>query len=272
MKNLESLVLTRNKLIEVPGLSGLSKLKELNLRDNNIVRIPSQTFAENKNLVSLAFARNQLAEIDTDTIPESISNLLDFDGNQKLILPPNFFTRLTNLSTFFFRNINLSEIDGNAFSDLPQLKTLALNMGTGLKKSLNIRNLTSLTELQMNYLTQTSPNVSLNLVDLPSLDKFSAVSSGLQTLPRFTNVPNLDSLNLRGNIISNLSVEFFEQVKSVTSLDLSKNRIEELVEIKATSLKSLDLSNNQITRLTPLAFRHLQALESLNLRKNKVHK
>ena len=63
------------------------------------------------------------------------------------------------------------------------------------------------------------------------------------------------------------------KLKHLTSLDLSKNHIQELPQSigQLVNLKRLDLFGNEI-RTLPLSFRHLKQLQFLDLKKNPLDK
>ncbi|XP_033743536.1 leucine-rich repeat and immunoglobulin-like domain-containing nogo receptor-interacting protein 1 [Pecten maximus] len=103
--------------------------------------------------------------------------------------------------------------------------------------------------------------------------KVSCADLNLTTVPK--GLPqNTTILDLRGNLISNLSQENFENLsEGLLEIDLGHNRITEVGVNFFQNLKQLtklSLDSNQISVIQPGAFEDLQSLQSLNLAKNQL--
>lgn len=80
-------------------------------------------------------------------------------------------------------------------------------------------------------------------------------------------------LNLNRNLIAELSLFSFENLKNLTDLDLSHNEIVKIHPLtfhSAKRLKHIDLSYNNITRFESHTFIYASALHSLNLGYNPL--
>lgn len=86
------------------------------------------------------------------------------------------------------------------------------------------------------------------------------------------NFPSLVDLNLSKNKITGYNRRIFisEVFKTLSVLNLSKNNIKELEEIRLVSLKKLYLNDNQISDIEPISAFELQNLEYLNLSNNGI--
>lgn len=131
-----------------------------------------------------------------------------------------------------------------------------------------LKNLPLLANLSINWIRLDQQPLTLN--NLPALTMLKARDSRFTDLPTLSNVTNLRNIDLSRNRIQNLSRAFFAQLPALDMLDLSGNRISELVEIRSPNLVKLSIQNNAITSLQKNIFAHLGKLEELLLSDNKV--
>ncbi|KYB29188.1 vasorin [Tribolium castaneum] len=130
-------------------------------------------------------------------------------------------------------------------------------------------NLTNLQELVIeNSDLGDLSNVSVADLELQSM---RLSQNRIVSLPEL-NVTNLRHLDLSGNLIETLGVEF-RTLRSLEILNLSANFLTVIDSDSFSgleSLKCLDLSRNNLTRLDDALFEPLQALQYLNLSSNQL--
>ena len=102
-----------------------------------------------------------------------------------------------------------------------------------------------------------------------------AVNNTLTTLQAgdFDDLTSLTALDLSNNSLSELPPDIFDDLTSLTSLNLSHNNLSEIppaVFDDTASLTSLNLSHNNLSELPAGIFYELTALQSLNLDHNQL--
>jgi hypothetical protein len=128
LQNVTELNLEGRGLSLIPSeLSFLSNLERLSLSQNQITKIPPQTFATLPNLKCLSLRKNQLTAIDSQTFT-NLSNLveLDLEINQLTEIKPETFSNLVNLQHLYLRKNQLRAIALNTFANLANLRWLFL--------------------------------------------------------------------------------------------------------------------------------------------------
>ncbi len=164
-------------------------------------------------------------------------------------LPTNL-NKLKSLTSLNLHQCNLvGTIDNNFFDNLGSLTSLDLSENHLYKLPDSFSKLTNLTDLNLS-----GNNFSDIIHTLPSL------------LPT-----SLIKLNLHGNSIERLPEGAFQNLESLTSLDLSKNRLTDLPNDFGiiTRLSHLNLDGNDLKKL-PECFKKLNVVEFLNLFRNPI--
>jgi len=196
---LEELHLFSNELTEFPQCIGqLSNLKMLNLTSNKLVTIPD-CISRLVNLKSLIISRNQLS-----AIPESISNLAKLKDlelyQNKLIEIPQSLGELAELRELNLQNNQLTTIP-ESFAKLTKLKRLNLenNQLTTIPES--FAKLTKLKELDLgkNNFSQ-FPTCLGDLVKLEELYLFNNLFTTIPDI--FGNLGELTNLDIEDNYFS----------------------------------------------------------------------
>lgn len=117
-KNLESLSLNADKLVELPvGIfDPLHNLKYLSLGVNKLTSMPAKIFENLAQLESLALDKNKFSALNPKWF-ESVTKLktLYLEGNIIEQLAPNVFAALTNLEELSLNENQLSIINSNSF-------------------------------------------------------------------------------------------------------------------------------------------------------------
>lgn len=187
-----------------------------------------------------------------DNIPTSVK-ILDLSFNYLSHLDSNSFSSFPELQVLDLSRCEIQTIDDDAYQGLNYLSTLIL---TG------------------------NPIQSLALgafSGLPSLQKLVAVETNLASLEDFPigHLKTLKELNVAHNHIHSFKLpEYFSNLPNLEHLDLSKNKIENIYHEHLQVLHqvpllnlSLDLSLNPLNFIEPGAFNKIR-LNGLTLRSN----
>ena len=127
---LETLNLSSNKLtlIEPKSFKGLVKLEKLDLANNQLCSIDADLFADLVGLVKLNLRYNKIQVIN-NRLFSFLSKLewMNLSYNRLVTLERDTFAGLTHLRTCYMTsNPFVGDIDANVFTDLSQLRLLAL--------------------------------------------------------------------------------------------------------------------------------------------------
>ena len=258
LTKLKVLDLADNKITAISALEGLTTLQTLDLRNNNVTdtaRLSKMTHLKN------LYVRGN-ANLDS---PKQLVKLTAAGTRVDITLPRPVTFRDENLAAALQTTLDalpdlaLQPGDPIFPEDMAMLTTFTasgqsiVNL-TGLETAINLTSLT-LNGNEIASLTPLVRLVKLQTLNLANNENISSISS----LVRLTA---LTDLNLSNNKIS--SVSSLSRLTSLTDLNLSDNRITSVSSLSGlTSLTDLNLSNNSIRDVLPLAV--LSSLETLNL-------
>lgn len=274
--NLEILVLRNNLIEDLSPLSGLNKLKRLDLSGNRIAGL--------KNLVDVS-------TINTGQSSVSALTHLNLSGNKLRGLSGiNYFSNLLNLNVS--KN---SLIDLQGLSSLKKLLTLNASenqlgfvesyqdanrnkkydlgepfndvSGNGIRDSdplSEIHSLTSLTYLQLNGNLISKID---SMLSLPSLKVLLLSGNQIARIEGLSSFSALEKLSLNDNFISDISG--IGKLKNLNFLSMSENRLCDLRELsQLTKLNELHLQYNHVKNGQVLS--SLKNLVSLHMSNNLV--
>lgn len=275
--NLEILVLRNNLIEDLSPLSGLNKLKRLDLSGNRIAGLK-------KNLVDVS-------SINTGKSSVSALTHLNLSGNKLRGLSGiNYFSNLLNLNVS--KN---SLIDLQGLSSLKKLLTLNASenqlgfvesyqdanrnkkydlgepfndvSGNGIRDSdplSEIHSLTSLTYLQLNGNLISKID---SMLSLPSLKVLLLSGNQIARIEGLSSFSALEKLSLNDNFISDISG--IGKLKNLNFLSMSENRLCDLRELsQLTKLNELHLQYNHVKNGKVLS--SLKNLVSLHMSNNLV--
>ena len=235
--NLQTLFLSYNTLstLHSSTFAALNNLTHLDVSNNRLSSLPRDIFHNNLNLLELIMSSNPLLNI----LPEWFSSLhnlqkLDLSKTQLYSIRPETFHTLHMLHSL--------DLSGNLFSDVPTealtpvgstLQVLKLNENRLNKLDENsFTHLTSLLELQIcsNELLMTIGRRTFShLTNLRNLTvaENRALSfihpSALKRMQGERQPATLRTLSLRGNHLSNLTLDNLGELCALDKLDLRSN-------------------------------------------------
>nr|WBP49899.1 Toll-like receptor protein [Mimachlamys nobilis] len=248
LPKLQTLDLTENFIASITLADLHEELEELNIDENILKDFPSICLKKNSDISSLPRLRIL-------SLSSNLMTTLRGLNNSKPCLQ--------NLETLILDNNHFFELGDNAFSGLPKLQTLSLDLVSARRLSIDrsVFNSTSLRSLTFGSFQQ---GISLgdSLLKIfnfcPNLTylKLSGVSFSkwTQDIMRklFAPLTKLKYLSIVNTDIRNISAPFLPEMQNLVYLNFRDNYISSWMSSvfqNATSLKTLVLSNNHITHL-----------------------
>lgn len=246
LKNLEKLGLYANYINagQLIYVKNLTKLKSLDLADNNLLEIPEESFDKLVNLEELVLDHTGINTLDKNMMSKLVS-LRD------LLIEKNGFTNLdflednTSIKNILFRDNKIKDISG-----VRNNKNLEMFWGGGNEVS-DISVLKGQKEL--NYFSMKNNKISdiSALKDANKLTNVYLSGNQIKDISALEGKSFLKSLELDHNRISNI-----EPLKGLTNLErlyLNDNRIESFEPLKGlVNLRVLYLKNNLTDDYSPL--------------------
>jgi len=274
---------SQNSILDYPDT-----IIKLDLSEQNIIELPNE-FLKYKRLESLDLGYNpalnlqqvlsvingldnikvlKLNDCEISTIPNSIINLkklteLNLSSNQISTFPESL-KKLDNLTYLKLFSNQLSQIqlkDG----DLASLESIDLCHNYFEVFPIELSNLKNLKNIliwynQINY-------ISDEISNFDHLEELNLDHNRLTVLPKsISQLNNLKVLVLKGNMLTEKSINPIYSISSLEDLDLEFNQIR-LVSKKIINLKNLkqiNFSRNPITSI-PIQMKSLNDLEQIGL-------
>ena len=274
-------------LRDISALSNCKELTRLNLSNNEISDL--SPLMNIPGLVWLDVSDNQLSDLRPLM---GISTLTFLNASNNSVTSTAPFSMMTGLTELYLDNNPLRSFTG--LRKLRSLTTLGLS-GTGLTdegldnlsglvllRTLYVEDNPSLTGEAVDELSATLGNCTIEHSGLAysvSIDghvvttdaeTLSFPSCGIINIENIAKLPNLVSVDLSGNCISNLySLQYADCRFTITDLNLSGNRLEDITPLSyLQNIERLDVSYNDIS--SELPFMAMYSLESLNLTGNPL--
>nr|ANG08886.1 toll family protein 7 [Oncopeltus fasciatus] len=255
LRRLQNLYLQNNQISEISSdaFSGLASLRVLNLSSNRLETLPEGLFAGNRDLSAIHLQNNSLYELARG-IFHRLEQLiiLDLSSNQlnSNQIDEGTFVGLIRLVILNLSNNALTRIDARTFKDLFFLQIL---------------------DLRNNSIGFIEDNAFLPLYNLHTLNiaenRLHHITAHL-----FNGLFVLAKLTLNNNLIVNIDSQAFKNCSDLKELDLSSNDIQEVPEAlhELSLLKTLDLGENEISNFQNGSFRGLSQLTGLRLIDNNI--
>lgn len=238
---IEKLDLSGNLLVSMPDLSGMEKLKTLDLSQNMFSSVPEGVLKAIK-LASLSMNGNDITELPPELAGLKHLTALSISGNQLSAFPDVLLG--LELETLNISDNPVGSLPDN-ISDMAALKSL--NAAECGLKALPDKffGMTKLRKLNLSY------------------NQFSA-------LPRdIANFDSLESLNISGNSLTSLPPEI-SKLHKLKVLSANDNLLESLPDkIGDLRLEELYANKNNITAL-PSSLAEIKSLKKLDLRLNRL--
>jgi len=228
--------------------TGFITLEITSLENNLLKTINNSKRLENRCITNVALYDNNIEFIDKYTFKNFLS-LKDLNLTKNCLKSFEIFG--PQIEIIRLEENGISEISGESFQNLNNLKTIYLNFNKiQVVTSKVFRNLS-----QMNVLY-----LYKNIIETIDADSFS-------------DMINLGTLGLNSNRLKRINNRTFRNLGKLTELMLYENEIEEIefhsfADLK--SLKMLHLYSNKIASLDKQMFTSLESLEELWLQKNEL--
>uniref|UniRef100_A0A674MQC2 Leucine rich repeat containing 4B n=1 Tax=Takifugu rubripes TaxID=31033 RepID=A0A674MQC2_TAKRU len=228
-------ICTRQKLDEVPESISVNT-RYLNLQENSIQVIKSDTFKHLRHLEILQLSKNQIRQIEVGAF-NGLPNLntLELFDNRLTLVPSHAFEYLSKLRELWLRNNPIETLPAYAFHRVPSLRRLDLGE---LKK--------------LDFISDAA------FVGLFNLRYLNLGMCGLKDIPKLTALIRLEELELSGNRLEIIRPGSFQGLVSLRKLWLMHSQ----------NLEELNLSHNSLHSLPHDLFTPLHQLERVHLNHN----
>ncbi|KAK7477547.1 hypothetical protein BaRGS_00031232 [Batillaria attramentaria] len=246
--------------LEVGAFQELSALRTLRLSHNRLASLAENVFQGLTSLRHLYLDSNVLPSLDCFDVPSFASTLqvLVMSNNSLGSIPQDVFPKLQNLKTLAVDHNHISTISQRAFRDL-QLDnlTLAHNDLEAIDRDMfeSVRRI-SWFDLSHN---------KIHTIKTGAFDRFresvyvlNLAGNRLDTVHRgmFRVMRNLLELNLSSNALWNIQNATFQELTSLSRLDLDDNQLRWLSAdlLRGPTLDMLSVVNNPLTSLRGFTF------------------
>ncbi|GFS28512.1 chaoptin [Trichonephila inaurata madagascariensis] len=273
--SLKTLILYSNKIRSVSRipLNKFVSLEYLDLRRNRIYEIPTNGFADMKNLKELHLDINTVRKVSSGMFI-GLENLSDLTLNDNRILA--FPSEPLNV----FKNLKKLNLDYNRIAAISREILAPANKNKELSLAFNL-----ISEIPDGTFTEFKNLELLNLHGNKITDFSNSKTEGLENsllyldigyneiseLPKL-HFSNLLILSIAKNKISRLSTENFALLSKIIYLNVSYNMLSDFppdLFTSLTSMENLDLQHNLLKKIPSGAFKNLPVLE-INVRNNHI--
>uniref|UniRef100_A0A8C6UPN9 Leucine rich repeat containing 4Ba n=1 Tax=Neogobius melanostomus TaxID=47308 RepID=A0A8C6UPN9_9GOBI len=241
-------ICTRQTLAQVPESISVNT-RYLNLQENSIQVIKSDTFKHLRHLEILQLSKNQIRQIEVGAF-NGLPNLntLELFDNRLTLVPSHAFEYLSKLRELWLRNNPIETLPAHAFHRVPSLRRLDLG--------------------ELKKLAFISDAAFVGLVNLRYLNLGMC---GLKDIPKLSALVRLEELELSGNRLEIIRPGSFQGLIALRKLWLMHSQVS-VIERNAfddlKSLEELNLSHNSLHSLPHDLFTPLHQLERVHLNHN----
>lgn len=300
LKNLKILDLSFNqlKLIDSRVFEGLFSLEILNLENNNLRNVPSESLINLLSLKTLLLQENDLSQLSPSSFPKLSSlQILNLTGNQISIIQDGSFFNLTQLKVLLLRRNKLRSLNQDIFTGLSTLEELDLS--NNFFQTVPIASLEKIPTLKKLFLHSNKIksldgiflaafkhlevlNLSRNRIFVFPNNFFAGLNKLKTLIIDLNNIYNPNNRTFRGlESLSELSMQHnsfltfpsLSTFRKLRKLNINYNRIKALpknILMSVSQLEELELSYNLITEIPDGTFQNFVNLRKLNLRGNNL--
>ncbi|XP_041093463.1 leucine-rich repeat-containing protein 4B-like [Polyodon spathula] len=241
-------ICTRRDLQEVPESISVNT-RYLNLQENTIQVIRTDTFKQLRHLEILQLSKNMIRKIEVGAF-NGLPNLntLELFDNRLTLVPTQAFEYLSKLRELWLRNNPIESIPSYAFNRVPSLRRLDLGE---LKR--------------LEYISEAAFEGLVNLRYL------NLGMCALKDIPNLTPLVRLEELELSGNRLEIVRPGSFQGLVALRKLWLMHAQVSAIERNAFDDLKSLEelnLSHNGLRSLPHDLFTPLHRLERVHLNHN----
>ncbi|CAN8180723.1 unnamed protein product [Coccothraustes coccothraustes] len=241
-------ICTRRELLEVPQSISVNT-RYLNLQENHIQVIRTDTFKHLRHLEILQLSRNLVRKVEVGAF-NGLPNLntLELFDNRLTTVPTQAFEYLSKLRELWLRNNPIESIPSYAFNRVPSLRRLDLG---------ELKRLEYISEAAFEGL------VNLRYLNLGMCN--------LKEIPNLTALVRLEELELSGNRLGRVRPGSFQGLGSLRKLWLMHARVAAVERNAFDDLKALEelnLAHNDLASLPHDLFAPLHRLERVHLHHN----
>jgi Leucine-rich repeat (LRR) protein len=225
-----------------------------------------------------------IAAMSLSEIPKEVLTMYEFDPNStsnwfenvdlvKFIAADN---ELTQIPDTVFPDIDLEDLDPDSDERGPQfggIETLDLHGNLLHSLPMGLKRLKNLRVLNLSNNALSMDNIAI-IMEIPSLAHLKLANNKLEGLlsSAVSNLRGLESLDLRGNALTELPAELGE-LTNLKTLDVGENQLTSLPfeALSKVPLSTLNAPKNKLEgTLVPASVDRLDRLESLNVANNAI--
>ena len=273
----------------------VSEVTDLYLFNNKIENISKGAFAGFTSLESLYLSNNQLSALELNCNDLPNLNTLDLKHNL-LTAVPGFYGICSSLVTLSLSYNEIDKTTANDFEKITYIRSITLTSnklenfqsfhgsdismsGTSVFVSYNeltvihartFDGFDNLNRIHIHY--NKIRYFSITSSDVPRLVEIHLYKNEIEDFPKFYGMMNaLKTLTLSHNQISYISLESFENITNLVTLDLSDNQLMEIeINVALPDLLSFDLENNRLSSMPRIVAHDTTTPLKLILKQNRL--
>eukprot|EP00102_Acyrthosiphon_pisum_P022330 XP_016659540.1 PREDICTED: chaoptin isoform X2 [Acyrthosiphon pisum] len=277
---IEYLYLSHNKIMSLPSDSStdlhLPALKLLDVSDNGIHRVPSNSLTALNLLRWLYLGGNSMQQLDNGAFSGlNQLEILTLNDNKLLTIHPNTFKELPLLNELNLKGNRLEILEPSLLANNEKLKKLDVshNRLTEIHESYFSIN-KELEELSIShnslseFPSSLAANPNLKILDLRN-NEIKQMKSGM-----VSSMPYLKELYLSENNLNILNEGAFQQLPNLTILEMEGNNLNTLPSYGIQSLPNLmvvKMARNKLVSLPSAAMVNLPMLQIVELQQNQLN-
>ncbi|XP_021696514.1 protein artichoke-like [Aedes aegypti] len=232
------------KTIYNQTLCKLPHLTQIELKNNALQYVHPDSFQHNSRLDNIDLSGNQLVTINSQATLRHISSIsiLNLSHNRKLDIN-RVKLKCYRLKIFSCSNCATTYLHRNSFAGMPSLSHV--NFKENMIEQIHYDALESLTYMKTLNIDG-NRNLTMLSFTSKSLKRLSAENCPLEGTLQTSHLPELESINVRGNRITHLDELSLVAYRKINSLLLDDNELQKIPEIliKLPQLQRLCIDQN----------------------------